>query len=117
MLISTSEGELLRITSDGTISRERFTMHQDDFYEHWYGFRAYDNNRSWHDPFADCRSDDEHYLQLLELSSCYSGDPEDILWDAGCSYDEIEAFLPYPESCGAELANNLMKKSAGLTQT
>lgn len=105
-VIETAEGDLLRIAPDGAISRNRFTMHQDDLYEHWYGFRGYYNSWAWHDPFVDSRSDDEDYLLLLELSGYYGVDPEDIrvLRDAGYTYDEIEAFLLDPESYGAELA-------------
>lgn len=105
-LIPVSEGELLRITPDGAISRDRFTMHEDDLYSQWYGFRGYYNSWSWTDPFANSRSDDEDYLLLLELSGYYGVDPEDIrvLRDAGYTYDEIEAFLLDPESYGAELA-------------
>ena len=104
-LIPVSEGELLRITPNGAISRDRFTMHEDDLYSRWFGHDYY-YGFNWKDTFADSRSDDEDYLLLIELSGYYGVDPEDIrvLRDAGYTYDEIEAFLLDPESYGAELA-------------
>lgn len=105
-VIEIAEGDLLRIAPDGTISRDRFTMHEDDLYTHWYGYGGYYNRWKWNDPFADCRSDDEDYLLLIELSGYYGVDPEDIrtLRDMGYSFDEIEAFLMDPDSYSAELA-------------
>ena len=101
-VIPVEEGELLRISPDGTISRDRFQM-QDDFavFSPWFHTHLHD----WDYPEqADFPADE--YLTLIELAGYYGVDPEDIheLREMGYSYDEIEAFLVEPESFGADLS-------------
>ena len=102
-VIAVTEGELLRISADGKITRSCYTV-QDDYTIY--------NNRwfssylcGWDKPEKGSCSD-EDYLMLIELCGYYGADPETIryLRDMGYSYDEIEGFLCDPESYGAELA-------------
>ena len=102
-VIPVSEGELLRISSDGKITRSSYTV-QPDFYinsHHWFGSYLC----GWDKPEKGSCSD-EDYLLLIELCGYYGTDPETIrtLRDMGYSYDEIEDFLCNPECYGAELA-------------
>lgn len=105
-VISVNEGELLRISADGTITRDRFTMHDDYtmYSSRWYrlGSGLFD----WTKQMPTSCSDDEDYMILIELSGYYGVDPEDIryLREMGYSYDEIESFLCDPDSYGLELA-------------
>lgn len=99
--IPLDEGELLRIGHDGMITREHYTVHEDDYlllYRHWYG-----GYLAGFDETPD--QNDEDYLMLAELFGYYGVDPEAIrqLRDLGYSYDEIEEFLYDPASYGAEL--------------
>ena len=101
-VITVTEGELLCITLDGKITRERYTVHDD------YSFcgRWYSNFLSgWDKPEKGSCSDDD-YMLLLELCGYYGAEPETVqyLRELGYSYSEIEEFLMYPESYGAELA-------------
>ncbi len=99
-LIPLDEGELLRIGHDGRITRERYTVHEDDYMMlyHWYGgyLAGFDETPE---------PNDEDYLMLSELCGYYGVDPDTIrqLRDLGYSYDEIEEFLCDPSSYGAEL--------------
>lgn len=102
-VIPVSEGELLRISPDGKITRSSYTV-QPDFYinsHHWFGSYLC----GWDKPEKGSCSD-EDYLLLIELCGYYGTDPETIrtLRDMGYSYDEIEDFLCNPECYGAELA-------------
>ena len=101
--IPVSEGELLRISPDGKITRSSYNV-QPDFYinsHHWFGSYLC----GWDKPEKGSCSD-EDYLLLIELCGYYGTDPETIrtLRDMGYSYDEIEDFLSNPECYGAELA-------------
>ena len=102
-IVAVNEGELLRIAPDGKIIRSSYTV-QSDYYinsHHWFGSYLC----GWDKPEkGNCDEDD--YMLLLELCGYYGADTETVqyLRDLGYSYSEIEAFLMYPESYGAELA-------------
>ena len=102
-VIEVTEGELLRISQDGKISRDRYTVQPDYtiYSSHWFSSYLC----GWDQPEKGSCSD-EDYLMLIELCGYYGADPETIryLRDLGYSYDEIEGFLCDPESYGAELA-------------
>jgi len=105
-VIAVTEGELLRISADGKITRSCYTV-QDDYCiynNRWYGLGSSFYN--WEKALPTSCSDDSDYLILIELCGYYGADPETIryLRDMGYSYDEIEGFLCDPESYGAELA-------------
>ncbi len=102
-VIEVKEGELLRISPDGKITRSSYTV-QSDYYinsHRWFGNYLC----GWDQPSKDCCDEDDQML-LLELCGYYGADPETVqyLRDLGYSYTEIEDFLMYPESYGAELA-------------
>ena len=105
-VIAVDEGELLRISADGMITRDSFTMHDDyTFYNsRWYelGNGLFD----WTKQLPTRFSDDNDYMILIELSGYYGVDPEDIRYmrEMGYSYDEIEDMLVNPECYGAEVA-------------
>lgn len=105
-VIDVKEGELLRISPDGKITRSSFTVQPDYsiYSNRWYGLGSSFYNWEKAVP-TDC-SEDSDYLILIELAGYYGVDPEDIryLREQGFSYDEIEGFLCDPESYGAELA-------------
>ena len=105
-IIDVQEGELLRISPDGKITRSSYTV-QDDYTLYsgrWYGLGSCFYN--WEKAIPTGCSDDSDYLILIELAGYYGVDPEDIRYmrDMGYSYDEIEGFLCDPESYGAEFA-------------
>ena len=105
-VIPVSEGELLRIASNGKITRNNYTV-QDDYSiysNRWYGFGSSFYN--WEKAVPTSCSDDSDYLILIEMAGYYGVDPEDIRYmrEMGYSYDEIEGFLCDPESYSAELA-------------
>lgn len=102
-VIDVKEGELLRISPDGKIIRSSYTV-QSDYYinsHRWFGNYLC----GWDQPSKDC-CDEDDYMLLLELCGYYGAEPETVqyLRDLGYSYTEIEDFLMYPESYGAELA-------------
>ena len=102
-VIDVKEGELLRIAPVGKITRSSYTVQPDNtiYSNHWFGGYLY----GWDQPSkGSCDEDD--YVLLLELCGYYGADPETVryLRDLGYSYTEIEDFLMYPESYGAELA-------------
>ncbi|MBR3269150.1 MAG: glucosamine 6-phosphate synthetase [Oscillospiraceae bacterium] len=102
-VIAVNEGELLRISADGTIERDRFTPNDDyTYFGRWYGSSLY----NWEKTLPTSCSDDSDYLILIELCGYYGADPETIryLRDMGYSYDEIEDMLVNPECYGAEFA-------------
>lgn len=105
-VITVTEGELLCITLDGKITRERYTIHDDYtmYSSRWFGLGS--GLFDWTKQLPTSCSDDDDYMILIELSGYYGVDPEDIRYmrDMGYSYDEIEAFLCDPESYGAEFA-------------
>ena len=105
-VIDVKEGELLRISPDGKITRSSYTV-QDDYTLYsgrWYGLGSCFYN--WEKAIPTGCSDDSDYLILIELAGYYGVDPEDIRYmrEMGYSYDEIEGFLCDSESYGAEFA-------------
>lgn len=108
-VISMNEGELLRIASDGTISRERFTFHEDDYaMTRWWRSGCF-YNWNWGESFPESRSsqqNDETDAYLIDLCGYYGVVPEDIryLREMGYGWDEIEEMLVDPDSYGLELA-------------
>ena len=104
-VIDLKEGELLRIASNGKITRSSYTVHDDYsiYSNRWYGLGSSFYN--WEKAVPTSCSDDEDYLILIELAGYYGVDPEDIRYmrDMGYSYDEIESFLCDPDSYGLEL--------------
>ena len=105
-VIAVNEGELLRISADGEITRDHFTMHDDYimYNSRWYGLGS--GLFDWTKQLPTSCSDDDDYMILIELSGYYGVDPEDIRYmrEMGYSYDEIEDMLVNPECYGAELA-------------
>ena len=102
-IIDVQEGELLRIAPDGKITRSSYNVQPDYtlYNSRWFGSYLC----GWDQPSKDyCDEDD--YMLLLELCGYYGAEPETVqyLLDLGYSYAEIEDFLMYPESYGAELA-------------
>ncbi len=102
-VIAVTEGELLRIASDGKITRDHYTVQPDYtiYSSRWFGSYLC----GWDQPQKDCCGEDD-YMLLLELCGYYGAEPETVqyLRELGYSYSEIEEFLMYPESYGAELA-------------
>ena len=102
-VIDVKEGELLRISPDGKISRSNYTVQEPYtiYNSSWFGNYLC----GWDQPSKDC-CDEDDYMLLLELCGYYGADPETVqyLRELGYSYTEIEEFLMYPESYGAELA-------------
>ena len=102
-VIEVIEGGLLRIAPDGKITRSSYTV-QDDYT--MYNSRWFSSYLcGWEQPEkGSCGEDD--YMLLLELCGYYGAEPETVqyLRELGYSYSEIEEFLMYPESYGAELA-------------
>ena len=102
-VIPVSEGELLRISPDGKITRSHYTVQPSYsiYNSHWLGSYLC----GWDMPEKGSCSDEDYFL-LIELCGYYGADPETIrtLRDMGYSYDEIEDFLCNPECYGAELA-------------
>ncbi len=104
-VIGVNEGELLRIAPDSTITRDRYTVHEDYllYSSHWYGLGS--GLFDWTKQLPTSCSDDDDYMILIELSGYYGVDSEDIRYmrGMGYGYDEIEAFLCDPDSYGLEL--------------
>ena len=102
-VIVVNDGELFRISADGTIERDHFTMHDDfTYFGRWYGSSLC----NWEKTLPTSCSDDGDYMILIELSGYYGVDTEDIRYmrEMGYSYDEIEDMLVNPECYGAEFA-------------
>ncbi len=106
-VIGMNEGELLRIAPDGSICRDSFTFHEDDFMmTRWWGQGYYTN---WGSSFPQEHSpepDDESIAYLTDLCGYYGVALDDVLQllDYGYSLDEVEDMLACPECYGLELA-------------
>jgi len=83
--IETTHGDIIRIDSNGTISRSEFENKEDFRYASF--MRYYDD---WEDDYYN-----QHEQLLLEMCSCYGIDEDDVimLLDYGYSSDEIEDML------------------------
>ena len=101
-VIPISEGELLCIASDGTITRDKFTVQEDHgLYGRWFRPYLYD----W--DYAERRDEPEDdYITLSDLCGYFGVDPETIqyLRELGFTYDEIEDYLMHPDSYGEDLS-------------
>lgn len=89
-VIPVNNGEILKIESNGKITRSRFTQAKTTFYYNWYDF----GTASTVDDFID--SDTAFYIQELKDFAKYQGyDPEiiDALLSDGFTTDEIEEML------------------------
>ena len=108
-VIELAEGDLLCIAPDGTISRDRFTFHEDDYaMTRWWRSGCF-FNWNWGDPFTESRSavpDDETAAYLIDLCGYYGVAVEDVrrLRELGYTLVEIEELLLNPDSYGLELA-------------
>ena len=103
-IIAVDEGELLKIASDGTITRDKFTVHDDYFGCRWGGYFGYE--WGWSGSSSPSRSaaadDDEDFALLIDMCGYWGLQPEQIrsLREMGYSYDEIEEILYDPECYG-----------------
>ena len=100
-VIPVEEGELLRIAPDGSVSRDRFTVHEDyAAFSPWFRPHLYDWEFQEHWDYPD-----DDYSTLIELCGYYGVDPETIqyLRGLGFSFDEIEDYLMHPDSYGEDL--------------
>ena len=102
-VVTVTEGELLRISPDGKITRSSYTVQEPYtiYNAHWFS----DYFSTWDKPEKGSCSDEDYWL-LIELCGYYGADPETIryLRELGYSYTEIEDYLMYPENYSAELA-------------
>ncbi len=103
-VINVTEGEILKISADGTISRDSYTVHDDYFGCRWGGYFGYDWD--WAGTSQGSRSaaadDDEDFALLIDMCGYWGLQPEQIrsLREMGYSYDEIEEILYDPECYG-----------------
>ncbi len=110
-IIEVTEGEIIRISADGTITRDKYTVHDDYFGYRWGGYYGYGWN--WSGSASDSRSaavddDDEDYALLIDMCGYWGLQPEQICYlrELGYSYDEIEEMLYDPECYGIAIANS-----------
>jgi glucosamine 6-phosphate synthetase-like amidotransferase/phosphosugar isomerase protein len=98
--IETAHGDILKINSNGVITRSAFEVKEDFRYAPW--LRCYDN---WEDDYYN-----QHEQILLEMCNCYGVDEDDIilLLDYGYSADEIEDML-----CDYSLITDTVKAVKG----
>lgn len=86
--IETAHGDIIRIDSNGIITRSEFESKEDFRYASF--MRYYDD---WEDDYYN-----QHEQLLLEMCNCYGIDEDDVimLLDYGYSADEIEdMFMDY----------------------
>ncbi len=86
-MVKVSDGEILRIASDGGITKDRFQLSSD-----WYS-----DYSLWNEP--DYGDDNELDL-LLEVCNCFGMTEDDVFeWlDYGLSCAEIEEILMEPRA-------------------
>ncbi len=108
-IIEVDEGEILKISADGTITRDKYTVHDDYFGCRWGGYFGYD--WGWSGAASTSRSasaddDDEDIALLIDMCGYYGLQPEEVqhLRDMGYSYDEIEELLYDPAAYGLALS-------------
>ena len=98
--IETVNGDILKIDSNGCITRSEFEEKEDFRYASW--LRYYDD---WEDDYYN-----QHEQLLLEMCNCYGINEEDVimLLDYGYSADEIEDML-----CDYSLITDTIKAIKG----
>jgi hypothetical protein len=108
-VIEVDEGEIVKIATDGTITRDKYTVHDDYFGCRWGGYFGYD--WGWSGAASTSRSasaddDDEDIALLIDMCGYYGLQPEEVqhLRDMGYSYDEIEELLYDPAAYGLALS-------------
>ncbi len=96
-VIQMEDGEILRISKNGSFSRDTFTLAP------VYSFGRYSGSIfGWEDEYPDSTDD---YAILLEMCGYFGVTPEEVqrLIDLGFSYDEIEMLLWEPSVLEEEL--------------
>ncbi len=96
-MIEVQDGEILRISKNGSLSRDAFTLAPS------YSFGRYSGSIfGWEDNYPESTDD---YAILLEMCGYFGVAPEEVqrLIDLGFSYDEIEMMLWEPEGVEGEL--------------
>ena len=96
-MIEVQDGEILRISEIGSLSRDTFTLAPS------YSFGRYSGSIfGWEDNYLESTDD---YAILLEMCGYFGVTPEEVqrLIDLGFSYDEIEMMLWEPEGVEEEL--------------
>ena len=106
-VVEVDEGEILKISADGTITCDRYTVHDDYFVSRWGGYFGCD--WGWAGTSQGSRSavpDDETDIYLIELCGYFGVAVEDVrrLRELGYTLGEIEEMLEDPDSYGLELA-------------
>ena len=96
--IKTIDGDIIRIDSNGIVTRSEFETYNNFKYNSWYD--VYD----YYDYY------NEHEQLLLEMCNCYGVDEDDILFllDYGYTADEIEDML-----CDYTLITDTIKSVKG----
>lgn len=91
-MIETEEGDLLKITSDGEILTDHFSV--PTFFTRKIGWGL----GSW--DYPDDEMEDDNFALLMEMSGYYGVTPEEVqyLRDIGYTYDEIEEYLFDPSA-------------------
>ena len=110
-VINVTEGEIVKIAADGSITRDKYTVHDDYFGCRWGGYFGYD--WGWAGTSQGSRSaatddDDGDFALLIDMCGYYGLQPEEVrhLRDMGYSYDEIEEMLYEPEAYGLALSGS-----------
>ena len=107
-IIEITEGEILKISADGIISRDKYTVHDDFFGCRWGEY--YGCGWGWSGSASTSRSvaadDDEDFALLIDMCGYYGLQPEEVryLRDMGYSYDELEEMLYDPAAYGLALS-------------
>ena len=108
-IIEITEGEILKISADGIISRDKYTVHDDFFGCRWGGYYGC----GWSGSASTSRSvaaedDDEDFALLIDMCGYFGLQPEEVrhLRDLGYSYDEIEELLYDPAAYGLALSGS-----------
>ena len=100
-VVNVKDGEIVKLTKDGIITRETFQMQND-----------YLPRRCWYPSMMrhfDC--EDDAFADLLDICGCYGVTEEEIMYlrECGFTFDEIEEYLFDPtciwdnEEVGVEL--------------
>ena len=112
-IIEVTEGEIVKISADGSMTRDSYTVHDDYFSCRWWGSGfSYGWGSTWEDSRSTAADDedDEDFALLIDMCGYFGLQPEQIryLRDMGYSYDEIEEMLYEPECYGIAFAGEEM---------